>query len=381
MNYRYEDNGGRKSSKNGVIAAVIIALVVVIVVNVVAITLVKNNMEKEYSAKLTELEKSVDAKVSDTLSAELSEDITEKVKDTIVEDVTSTSLTKVTNTITDQVLAQYRREYNLPEDYFCIGLVANSISDATMEISASSETNFGKIYKNSSNRDYITYGSAMGNTTQTSSQSTCVIITSDGYVITNAHCVSFEDDVYSTRTRSSFGGSYTEYYASGKETRTYDTLTASFKDSDTKYTLEVIAYDTTKDLAVAKITNTSGIVFKSAQFADSDLINMGEEVAVMGNAGGLGISITTGVVSIEPAYDEQYKEELFRTDAAVNPGNSGGGIYNVNGELIGIVSAKIVSTSIENMGFAIAANEVIDYIDSVITSKSVTINYKKPVTA
>ena len=94
---------------------------------------------------------------------------------------------------------------------------------------------------------------------------------------------------------------------------------------------------------------------KVATVGDSDSLKVGEQVVAIGNALGYGQSVTTGIVSAtnRQVGDSKSENEFIQTDAAINPGNSGGALLNMRGELIGINSAKLASTEVEGMGYAI----------------------------
>lgn len=146
-------------------------------------------------------------------------------------------------------------------------------------------------------------------------------------------------------------------------------LTVGFID-DEVYTAYVKGYDKDLDLAVAavKVADLKDSTLDSIKVAiigDSDALNVGEQVVAIGNALGYGQSVTTGIVSaLERDFtDDRIDNPLIQTDAAINPGNSGGALLNMRGELVGINSAKIASTAIEGVGYAIpmsSAEEIID---------------------
>ncbi len=131
------------------------------------------------------------------------------------------------------------------------------------------------------------------------------------------------------------------------------------------------------DIAVLKITDSDIIKnseAKQTNFAISDDITVGEKSYAIGNASGMGISTTAGIVSVDSEYISMLGADnattctfrVIRTDTAVNPGNSGGGLFNTNGELIGLVNAKIASSKIENIGYAIPSNIVDAVAKSII---------------
>lgn len=137
------------------------------------------------------------------------------------------------------------------------------------------------------------------------------------------------------------------------------TISACFID-DQAYEAVVKGTDADNDLAViavklADISEDTMNQIKVIQVGDSDALKVGEQVVAIGNALGYGQSVTTGIVSALDRQVEGSESEsgFIQTDAAINPGNSGGALLNMNGELIGINSAKLASTEIEGMGYAI----------------------------
>lgn len=131
------------------------------------------------------------------------------------------------------------------------------------------------------------------------------------------------------------------------------------------------------DLAVLKIKN-SAVLMKSeataAHFADSDTLQVLDTVIAVGNASGNGISATVGHLNVDSEYitltaaDDKTEITLrvMRTDAAVNPGNSGGGLFNSSGEVVGIVNAKSADDSIDNIGYAIPSNVAKSIVENIL---------------
>lgn len=154
-------------------------------------------------------------------------------------------------------------------------------------------------------------------------------------------------------------------------------LTITFCN-DEAYSAELQGTYPEADLAVVRVSlsdidEETQKAIKVATLGDSDKLIVGESSVVIGNALGYGQSVTTGVISaldrevqISNADGSVYKHKLIQTDAAVNPGNSGGGILNMNGEVIGIVSAKYSDTSVEGMGYAIPITRAKVIIDELI---------------
>ena len=159
-----------------------------------------------------------------------------------------------------------------------------------------------------------------------------VIISSDGYILTCAHVVSGASQI---------------------------TVTIG----DTDYTATVVGEDDTSDVAVLKIDATG---LTPATVGDSDSLSVGDSVLAVGNPlGELGGTVTSGIVSALnrsvtiQGTSSTNTMSLIQMDASVSPGNSGGGLFNMNGELIGLVNAKSSSSDAEGLGFAIPINDAI----------------------
>ena len=168
---------------------------------------------------------------------------------------------------------------------------------------------------------YITEGAGSG-----------VIFTEDGYIVTNNHVV--ED-----------ARSVTVKLHSGKE-----------------YKAEVIATDQQTDLALIKIDAKN---LQPATLGDSDALKAGQPCMAIGNPlGTLGGTVTTGIISALSRNIKIDNQEmtLLQTNTAISPGNSGGGLFDYSGNLIGIVNAKSSGESIEGIGFAIPVNDAKEVI-------------------
>lgn len=102
---------------------------------------------------------------------------------------------------------------------------------------------------------------------------------------------------------------------------------------------------------------------------DSDELEVGEQVVAIGNALGYGKSVTTGIVSAlnRSISSDDGTSTYIQTDAAIKPGNSGGALFNMEGELVGINTAKVSSTDVEGMGYAIPISQVLELIDSLVS--------------
>ncbi len=149
------------------------------------------------------------------------------------------------------------------------------------------------------------------------------------------------------------------------------TLSVTFADDET-YEAQLYAYDASSDIAMVRVSLSSLTADTLAQISvakigDSDQLVVGEQVVAIGNALGYGQSVTTGIVSAvdRTVSGESTSATYIQTDAAINPGNSGGALLNMDGELIGINTAKVSSTDVEGMGYAIPISQILDWLESL----------------
>ena len=155
-----------------------------------------------------------------------------------------------------------------------------------------------------------------------------------------------------------------------------ETLTVSFVDEES-VEAQVKGTDAAKDLAVIavqtkKIKDTTMDQIKVASLGNSDQLQVGESVIAIGNALGYGQSVTSGIVSATGRELDGIDEKLIQTDAAFNPGNSGGALLNANGEVIGINTAKVATDTVEGMGYAIPISSVSDIIENLMNQETKT---------
>ena len=167
-----------------------------------------------------------------------------------------------------------------------------------------------------------------------------------------------------------------------------DTLSVCFIDNQV-YEAAIKGTDPENDLAVIavpldSISDDTMSKIAVASIGDSDSLKVGEQVVAIGNALGYGQSVTTGIVSAvnrtlssnssdtqdSNSSDDSSSATYIQTDAAINPGNSGGALLNMNGEVIGINSAKLASTEVEGMGYAIAISDVTDILQNLMNETS-----------
>ena len=147
-------------------------------------------------------------------------------------------------------------------------------------------------------------------------------------------------------------------------------LSVTFADDQT-YETQLCGFDRTMDIALLKVSadilsSDTLSQISVVEIGNSDELAVGEQVVAIGNALGYGQSVTTGIVS---ALDRTVSTDTgvstyIQTDAAINPGNSGGALLNMNGELIGINTAKVSSTEVEGIGYAIPVSQILELIES-----------------
>ena len=166
-----------------------------------------------------------------------------------------------------------------------------------------------------------------------------------------------------------------------------DTLSVAFTDGNA-VEASVKGFDEERDLAVVSVSlddieDDTKDAISIAKIGSSDDLKVGEQVVAIGNALGYGQSVTTGIVSAknrrmdsdnntvtDGSDDSSDGVNLIQTDAAINPGNSGGALLNMEGEVVGINSAKLASTEVEGMGYAIAISDVTDILQNLMNETS-----------
>jgi len=175
-----------------------------------------------------------------------------------------------------------------------------------------------------------------------------VVLTSDGFVVTNFHVVKDAKDI-----RISFEKSI----------------------DDQVYAADLLSYVPEEDLALLKIRNPEGKRFGHLEMGNSSDLMIGERVLAIGNPYGHTHTVSTGIISglhrgleiADPQTNLRFDfDDLIQTDASINPGNSGGPLLNINGDLIGINNA--VNSAAENIGFAIPINRVQEVLSQQLIS-------------
>ena len=170
---------------------------------------------------------------------------------------------------------------------------------------------------------------------KTSALGSGFIISKDGIVITNNHVIKGAEDIY---------------------VRVND---------DEEYQAKIIGTDPLSDLAVLKIESTQ--IFKPVELGDSDTARIGDWVLAIGNPFGLGGTVTAGIISARNrSIGLARYEDFIQTDASINQGNSGGPLFNMNGEVVGINTAILGQSGSIGIGFAIPSNSAKRVIDQLI---------------
>ncbi len=186
----------------------------------------------------------------------------------------------------------------------------------------------------------------------------------DAYIITNYHVVFNEYAVTDGGISEDIS-----LYLYGQQT---------YGEQDDKYKIEAtyVGGSMSYDLAVLKVEDSDVLKMSNAtaaKIADSNEVALLETAIAIGNPEGLGISATVGNVNVDSEYisigitnTNSIVARVIRTDAAVNGGNSGGGLFNSSGELIGIVNAKLATSDVDNIGYAIPSNIAKNMADNII---------------
>ncbi len=219
----------------------------------------------------------------------------------------------------------------------------------TVAVAGSKQLTFPELYKANINSvvsiNTTTTTNVFNQTVESASAGSGFIITADGYIVTNYHVIDSANDVKVTL----YNG--------------------------TEYTAKIIGGDSDYDIAVLKIDATD---LKPVTVGNSATLQIGDDIAAIGNPlGELTFSMSEGIVS---CVDREINVDgtpfnMIQVTAAINPGNSGGPLFNIYGEVVGIVSAKYsayANTSVEGLGFAIPINDVIAMVEDIMENGRVT---------
>lgn len=219
-----------------------------------------------------------------------------------------------------------------------------------------------KVYKNQTTSDYgsyynyfFGYGDDYGSSKKDEDNEPVytgygsgIVFTEDGYILTNAHVVN--------------------------EAAKLIVEVNDYEDPDKTYEYEatVIGSDTSTDIAVIKIDRDEK--FLAAKIGDSDTLKVGTDVCAIGNPGVTGDvmfahTMTKGIVSglNRVCLSEGYNLSLIQTDTAINSGNSGGGLFDMYGNVVGVVNSKIITDTFEGIGFALTINEAKPVMEDLLS--------------
>ena len=209
-------------------------------------------------------------------------------------------------------------------------------------------------YNVTQNSMFSFFGSGSSTTSEAKASGSGIIISEDGYILTNNHVVDSKSE--------------SNFYDISEATSVKVTLSTG---ENKTYDAKIVGKDSQTDLAVLKIEATG---LTKAEFADSDSVKIGEFTMAVGNPLALGTTITCGVVSAvnrEVDDDEGNKFKCIQTDAAINSGNSGGALVNSKGQVIGVNTLKVSSAGVEGIGFAIPINSTLSVTEELKTYNKV----------
>ena len=194
------------------------------------------------------------------------------------------------------------------------------------------------------------FGYSQPQTSTATATGSGIIISEDGYIVTNNHVVD--------------SSSSNSYYELSKATSIKIKLNSDTYGDDATYDATVVGQDSQTDLAVLKIEKRG---LTAAEFADSDQAVVGEFVMAVGSPLGLDTTVTQGIISAvnREVESDGTKYTCIQTDAAINSGNSGGALINSDGKVIGINTLKLSGTGVEGIGFAIPINSATDVISQL----------------
>lgn len=194
------------------------------------------------------------------------------------------------------------------------------------------------------------FGYSQPQTSTATATGSGIIISEDGYIVTNNHVVD--------------SSSSNSYYELSKATSIKIKLNSDTYGDDATYDATVVGQDSQTDLAVLKIEKTG---LTAVEFADSDQAVVGEFVMAVGSPLGLDTTVTQGIISAvnREVESDGTKYTCIQTDAAINSGNSGGALINSDGKVIGINTLKLSGTGVEGIGFAIPINSATDVISQL----------------
>ncbi len=334
-------SGGSKASVANIVCIVMaVIMCLTIIVNVIVLTTIKDKIAREYASEISKV-------IREEYSNAIDDVLNDNTK--IVDDIT--------NAATDEALRALRSS---------VGILANEKSASVARLYM-----YKSSYASTSKYDGIASGFLITDTDETG--------TSQRYLVTNAHCVR-----YAEKTSSSIG--WGGFIDTTYQWKSYTKIIAVFENDSINYNLDVVAFgsytdydeqgnvtaeaeNNQADLALLRVNGVqpSNTDHPSLKIASKNrAVTRGSAVALIGNPEGIGTtnSVSTGSVSQTGLKIKSWGNgEFIMTDAAVNSGNSGGPMIDVQGVVVGVTESKLVDEGIDNMGFALSASTLIDFID------------------
>lgn len=345
-------SGASKASVANIVCIVMaVIMCLAIIVNVIVLTTLKDKIAREYASEISKV-------IRDEYSNAISDVLDDNTK--IVDDITSAA--------TDQALKALQSS---------VGIIANEKSASVARLYM-----YKSSYANASQYDGIASGFLITDTDDSGNL--------QRYLVTNAHCVRYTEK---KNTSIGWGGIVDTKY----QWTSYSKIIAVFENDSTRYNLEIIAFGSytdyddqdnliaeaendQPDLALLRVRGVqpSNDEHPSLKIASKGHgVQRGSAVALIGNPEGIGStnSISTGSVSQTGLTINSWGNgEFVMTDAAVNSGNSGGPMIDIQGVVVGVTESKLVDEGIDNMGFALSSSTLIDFIDWASKSQNNTLN-------
>lgn len=344
--YHTPDGKDPKRSQNNRLTVISVCVAVfmclVVIVNVIVLSALKNEIASDYSAS-----------IADTMKEQYYNAISDSLNDSeIVKDVTNIASEKATDLLSQSVTEI------VGDKYMKYVAVVNCSTSSSSQHDASSGTASGFVIGTSEKLYLVTNAHViMTAWTKNGGQSLADRSMHEHESITCLFEESDDDNVYSLKVVAvgTYQESYTVYSGYGMW-QTSEKVTVS-TDVTNQPDLAICEFvgtqpDFTADGSAAGLS-----------IATSDTVKIGDEIAIVGNPQGIGLSMSNGIVSKNDFTISSWGAGKFiMTDGAINGGNSGGPMINRYGKVVGVVESKLVADSIENMGFGVASSSLIDFI-------------------
>lgn len=334
---------------------VAVFMCLVVIVNVIVLSALKNEIASDYSAS-----------IADTMKEQYYDAISDTLNDSeIIADVTQIAGEKATDLLSKSV------PEIVSDNYIKYVAVVNCATSSSSQHDASSGTASGFVIGTSEKLYLVTNAHVvMTAWTKNGGQSLADRNMHEHESITCYFEESGDDTVYDLKVVAV--GTYQETY-------TVYTGYGMWQSSETV----TVSTDATNqpDLAICEFVGaepdfTADGSNPGLSIASSSDVKIGDEIAIVGNPQGIGLSMSNGIVSKNDFTISSWGAGKFiMTDSAINAGNSGGPMINRYGKVVGIVESKLVADSIENMGFGVASSSLIDFIKWANENNGLSIKY------